>query len=61
MSILFGIAHLHILNLLPETWRKILQVIKIGSMDMKYIQVRGDLTLHPINLYEFMGIFDVFL
>ena len=60
MSILFGIAHLHILNLLQKLWRKILQVIKIGSMDMKYIRVRGDLDLHPINLYEFMGIFDVF-
>ena len=39
MSILFRITHLHIFHLFQELRRKVIQVIKIRGMDMKYVRM----------------------
>ena len=59
MSILFGVIYLHILHFFQELRGKILQVIQIGSMNVKHIRMRGDLYLHAVNIYLLVGILDV--
>ena len=58
MGILFRIVHFHILHLFQELRRKVLYVIKIGSMDMKYVRMRGDLHLHTVNFHQFVSVLD---
>ena len=61
MSILFGVVHLHVLDLFQKLRGKVLQVIQVGGMDMKYIRVSGDLNLYTVNLYQLVSFLNVFL
>ena len=61
MSVLLRILLFHFLDFSQELRRKVLYIVEVSRMDMKYIRMGGNLYLDTVNLHQPVGILDVFL
>lgn len=61
MSVLLRILLFHFLDFSQELRRKVLDIVEVSRMDMKYIRMGGNLYLDAVNLHQPMSILDVFL